>query len=90
MHHDFCVGRSKVVDALQWLLANNIYFRNISIDNDIVSSLPENGDLMNIPTVTFPVDQSDEPDPSTHPEDPYTAGNIHPRSIPKEDRNRNC
>lgn len=55
-HHDFCVRRSKVVDAIQWLLANNVYFKNISIDNDIVSSLPENGDSMNIPTVICPVD----------------------------------
>jgi len=61
------------VNALQWLLANNVYFRNITIDNDIISSLPENSNLTDIPTVTFPVDESDEPDPSTQPEDPYTA-----------------
>ena len=68
-HHDFHVRRSKVIGAIQWLLTN-IYFRNITIDDDIVLSLPENGDLVNVPTVTYPVDESDEPDPSTHAEDP--------------------
>ena len=72
-HHDFRIRRSKVVGALQWLLANNVYFRNITIDDQIVLSLPENGDLVNVPTITCPVDESDEPDPSTHAGDPYTA-----------------
>ena len=72
-HHDFRVRRSKVVGALQWLLTNNIYFRNITTDDDIILSLPENGDLIHVPTVTFPLDETDEPDPSTNPEDPYTA-----------------
>ena len=31
-HHDFRVRRSKVVNALQWLLANNKYFQNITVD----------------------------------------------------------
>ena len=47
--------------------ANNNYEFSVWV------SLPENGDLINVPTVIFPVDESDEPDPSTHPEDPYTA-----------------
>ena len=72
-HHDFHVRRSKVICALQWLIANNIYFRNITIDNAIISSLPQNSNLTNVPTIIFPVDQSDESDPSTHSEDPYTA-----------------
>ena len=72
-HHDFHVRRSKVICALQWLIANNIYFRNITIDNAIISSLPQNSNLTNVPTIIFPVDQSDESDQSTHSEDPYTA-----------------
>ena len=35
-HHDFHIRRSKVVGALQWLLANNVCFRNITIDDEIV------------------------------------------------------
>ena len=72
-HHDFRIRRSKVVGALQWLVTNNVYFRNITIDDEIVLSLPENGDLVNVPTITCPVDESDEPDPSTHAGDLYTA-----------------
>ena len=72
-HHDFCIRKSKVVGALQWLLANKVYFRNITIDDEIVLSLPDNGDLVNVPTITCLVAESDEPDPLTHAGDPYTA-----------------
>jgi len=54
-------------------VANNVYFRDIIIDNDIILSLPENNNLTDVPTITFPVHKSDEPEPCTHPEDPYTA-----------------
>ena len=33
-HHDFCVRRSKVLASLQWLVANNIYFNDITISYD--------------------------------------------------------
>ena len=44
-HRDFRVRRSIVLHALQWLLANNIYYRNIRIDPDALAVLPEDGDL---------------------------------------------
>ena len=28
-----------------WLLANNIYYRNVCIDSDALALLPEDGDL---------------------------------------------
>ena len=31
-HRDFCVRRSRVLSALQWLLANNIYYHHVSIN----------------------------------------------------------
>ena len=54
-------------------MANNVNFRNITIADEIVLSWPENGDLVNVPTIPCPVDESAEPDPSTHVGDPYTA-----------------
>ena len=41
--HDFLVRRSVVLCALQWLLANNIYYRNVHIDSDALALLPKMG-----------------------------------------------
>ena len=37
-HRDFCVCQSKVLTVLQWLVANNIYFNNITINFNNVST----------------------------------------------------
>ena len=38
-HHDFQVRRSKVLDALNWLIANNVYFSHVTVtDNNVASS----------------------------------------------------
>ena len=39
---DFKVRRSKVSNALVWLKANNCYYADIIIDQEILQSLPEN------------------------------------------------
>ena len=39
-HCDFRVRRSIVLHALQWLAANNIYYRNIYINPDALALLP--------------------------------------------------
>ena len=45
-HHDFYVRRSVVLRALlQFLTANNIYFHNISINNENLTLLPEDGNI---------------------------------------------
>ena len=44
-HRDFHVRRSVVLGALQFLIANNIYFRNISINSDNLALLPEDGNI---------------------------------------------
>ena len=44
-HHNFRVRKSAVLCALQWLLANNIYYRNIRIDPDALALLPEDGNM---------------------------------------------
>ena len=51
-HRDFCVRRSKILAALQWLVTNNAYFSNITIDHTNLSALPENDHLANIPTIS--------------------------------------
>ena len=60
-HRDFCVRRSKILAALQWLVTNNAYFSNITIDHTNLSALPENDHLANIPTISV-----DEPDLCTN------------------------
>ena len=52
-HHGFHVRRRVVEEALTWLLANNIYYRKIgvSLDQDALANLPENGDLFDLPSI---------------------------------------
>ena len=52
-HRDFRVRRSVVLHALQWLLANNIYYRNVHIDSDALTLLPEDGDLTGLCSMTL-------------------------------------
>ena len=40
----------------EWLIANNVYFSNITINHDNISALPENDYLTNVPTVSVPSD----------------------------------
>ena len=51
-----CVRRSKILTALQWLITNNVYFSNITINHDNISALPENDHLTNVRTVSVPSD----------------------------------
>ncbi|KAI0657855.1 hypothetical protein C8Q70DRAFT_1046102 [Cubamyces menziesii] len=39
------VRREKILNALQWLKANNVLYKDIIIDNDRIAALPENGIL---------------------------------------------
>ena len=52
-HRDFHVMRRVVEEALTWLLANNIYYRKIgvSLDQDALACLPEDGDLSDLPSI---------------------------------------
>ena len=52
-HRDFRVRKSIVLRALQWLVANNIYYRNIRIDPDALAlrMLPEDGDIKGLCSV---------------------------------------
>ena len=57
-HKDFKVRRSRVLQALQWLMENNTYFRGISLDHAALAQLPENGELPGLSAVTLCNDES--------------------------------
>ena len=58
-HKDFRVRRTKVYNALLWLKHHNVHYRNIAIDESVLSQLPVDGDIVTVPTivdeVTMPV-----------------------------------
>ena len=51
-HRDFRVRRSVVLRALQWLVANNIYYHNVHIDPSALALLPEDDDLSGLHSMT--------------------------------------
>jgi len=57
-HKDFKVRRSRVLQALRWLMENNPYFRQISLDHAALAQLPENGELPGLSAVTLSDDES--------------------------------
>lgn len=57
-HRDFHVRRAVVLRALQWLVANKKYYRNVHINPEALSMLPEDGDLSGLHSVTL--DSTDE------------------------------
>ena len=71
-HSDFRVRRSRVLSALQWLQANNVYYRNVNISTDALALLPEDGDISGLTSVTFESSATTE-SPSEEGEDPYDS-----------------
>ena len=73
-HHDFRVRRAVVDQALQWLIAHNIYYRanHIRFNQEALAHLPQDGCLSNIRSVVLDSSTSVEPDSSTS-EDLYDA-----------------
>ena len=74
-HRDFRVRRAVVLRALQWLLANNKYYRNVCINRDALDLLPEDGNLSGLQSVTL--DSTNEVtgslDTQDEDNDPYSA-----------------
>lgn len=83
-HKDFRVRRSVVEEALTWLLANNIYYQNIGVilDQDTLASLPEDGDLTDLPTIQ-PTESQGEvtPGDTTTTEEHYSTSFV-PNAAP--------
>ena len=74
-HRDFRVRRAAVLHALQWLVANNKYYRNIHINLEAVATLPEDGDLSGLHSVLLDSTEEDTGSPQTLDEDddPYST-----------------
>ena len=53
-HKDFQVRRAVVLTALQWLIANNMYYNDVVINNDTLAMLPVDSHLTNLTSVTLP------------------------------------
>ena len=70
-HRDFHVRRSVVLNALEWLIAHNIYYRNVNINHDVLALLPDDGDLSGLTTIT--VSSDEEEAPASQDADPYNA-----------------
>ena len=45
-HKDFRVRKHKILAALQWLLSNNTYFKDVTIDQETLNELPLDGTLV--------------------------------------------
>ena len=60
-HKDFRVRRSSVLQALRWLVDNNLYYRDVTINQDILASLPIDSLLTEIQTITVSSSEVDMP-----------------------------
>ena len=68
-HRDFRVRRAVVHCALQWLVANNKYYRSVHINADALAMLPEDGDLSGLHSVM--ISSADEDTGSLSSQDEY-------------------
>lgn len=71
-HRDFYVRRSVVLRVLQWLVANNIYYRNVHIDPSALALLPED-DLSGLHSMTVDSPSDNSEVSSTQDIDPFDA-----------------
>ena len=63
-HKDFRVRRSIVLGALEWLVTNNIYYRDVTIDHSVLSQLPIDGELTtHLPTTNISSSELDDTPP---------------------------
>jgi hypothetical protein len=72
-HRDFRVRKDVVLNALQWLVANNKYYRSVCINQDALAMPPEDGDLSGLHSVSFESmeDITGSPETQDEDEDPY-------------------
>ena len=72
-HHDFRVRKAVVLHALQWLVANNKYYRNVRINPEALAMLPDDGDLSGLHSVSLDSmeEHADSPCTQGEDEDPY-------------------
>ena len=70
-HRDFHARKSVVLNALQWLITNSIYYRDVPINHDVLNLLPNDGDLCGLTTMT--VNTEEEKQPTRDDINPYRA-----------------
>lgn len=70
-HHDFHVRKSVVLNVLQWLIGNNLYYRNVTIDDAVLDLLPNDDDLSGL--TTMQVNTEEEELPAREDVDPHNA-----------------
>ena len=61
-NRDFRVRRAVVLRALQWLIANNRYYNDVTIDSNTLEMLPIDGQLTNLSSVSVSSELSSEND----------------------------
>ena len=68
-HRDFRVRRAVVQEALEYLLANNKYYRanDMHLDADALQQLPEDGDITDL--ISLQLEEPTTEDPSQPPQD---------------------
>ena len=71
VHKDFKVRCARVLSALRWLKANNVYYRNITISDSALDQLPQHGDVTTFPSVDIQDSSSDIAEHVSTSEDPY-------------------
>ena len=59
VHKDFKVRRARVLSALRWLKANNVYYRHITISDSALEQLPQDCDVTTLPSVDIQDSSSD-------------------------------
>jgi hypothetical protein len=95
---DFNVRQKKVIQAFQWLKANNKLYQDIVIDNEVLQTLPENGSIVEqLPQITDdrpycseeePNDNDDADEHENENKDPFKSQTFVPSipNRPSEDR----
>ena len=72
-HRDFRVRRAAALCALQWLVANK-YYRNIHINLEAVATLPEDGDISGLHSVSLnSTEDTGSPQTLDEDDDPYST-----------------
>ena len=76
--------RLVVLRALEWLVENNIYYRNIIIDHNVLALLPTDGELTSIRTMTVSASSSEVDTPPMNDNDtpPMNDNNPHDAHLP--------
>ena len=70
-HKDFRVRRSVVLQALQWLVANNTFYKDVTINHGVLDQLPVDAELTSLPVSR--VSSSEEDILARQDEDPHDS-----------------